>query len=65
MNGQLWEPCPRCKQEPVCADCGYCERHCGCEQARKDRAEINRFQETYPEFLARLSRYSEEQEKET
>jgi hypothetical protein len=29
-NGQLWEPCPRCDEEPVCLDCGYCERHCRC-----------------------------------
>jgi len=31
-HGQLWEPCNRrgCDNEPVCLDCGYCERHCGC-----------------------------------
>jgi hypothetical protein len=31
-NGQLWEPCARwgCDEEPVCLDCGYCERHCKC-----------------------------------
>lgn len=29
-NGQLWEPCPKCGQEPVCLDCGFCERHCRC-----------------------------------
>ena len=29
-NGQLWEPCPRCGDEPVCLDCGYCRRHCVC-----------------------------------
>ena len=29
-NGQLWEPCPSCKREPVCLDCGLCERHCNC-----------------------------------
>lgn len=29
-HGQLWEPCPRCGREPVCVECGYCERHCTC-----------------------------------
>lgn len=29
-NGQLWEPCPRCRTEPVCMDCGLCRRHCRC-----------------------------------
>lgn len=29
-HGQLWEPCPRCDAEPVCLDCGLCERHCRC-----------------------------------
>jgi len=29
-SGQLWEPCPRCGDEPVCLDCGYCEKHCVC-----------------------------------
>ena len=29
-HGQLWEPCPRCGDEPVCLDCGLCERHCTC-----------------------------------
>jgi len=29
-NGQLWEPCPICGQEPVCVDCGYCAEHCHC-----------------------------------
>ncbi len=29
-NGQLWEPCPRCDREPVCLDCGLCEKHCRC-----------------------------------
>ena len=28
--GQLWEPCPRCGDEPVCVDCGLCEQHCTC-----------------------------------
>jgi len=29
-HGQLWEPCPICHQEPVCVDCGFCEKHCTC-----------------------------------
>jgi hypothetical protein len=29
-NGQLWEPCPICRREPVCVDCGLCEKHCDC-----------------------------------
>jgi len=29
-NGQLWEPCPICGQEPVCLDCGLCKKHCHC-----------------------------------
>jgi hypothetical protein len=29
-NGQLWEPCPICGQEPVCLDCGRCVDHCHC-----------------------------------
>jgi len=29
-HGQLWEPCPRCSDEPVCLDCGLCKRHCTC-----------------------------------
>jgi len=29
-HGQLWELCPICHQEPVCVDCGFCEKHCTC-----------------------------------
>lgn len=29
-RGQLWEECPTCGTEPVCAGCGYCDRHCKC-----------------------------------
>jgi len=29
-HGQLWEPCEVCGTEPVCLDCGRCERHCRC-----------------------------------
>lgn len=37
MNGQLWEPCPRCGAEPVCVNCGYCERHCRCGRPQPPR----------------------------
>ncbi len=39
MNGQLWEPCPICGTEPVCAACGYCRNCCICPpppRARQD-----------------------------
>lgn len=31
-HGQLWEPCGErgCDTEPVCLDCGLCEKHCHC-----------------------------------
>jgi len=29
-GGQLWEPCPRCDEEPVHLDCRYCDQHCQC-----------------------------------
>ncbi len=29
-RGQLWEECPSCGTEPVCAGCGYCDDHCSC-----------------------------------
>ena len=31
--GQLWEECPSCGTEPVCAGCGYCDTHCCCGAA--------------------------------
>lgn len=30
FRGQLWEECPLCGTEPVCADCGYCDAHDRC-----------------------------------
>ena len=32
-RGQLWEECPSCGTEPVCAGCGYCDTHCCCGAA--------------------------------
>ena len=29
-RGQLWEECPVCGTEPVCARCGYCAAHGKC-----------------------------------
>lgn len=29
-HGQLWQPCRKCGQEPVCLDCELCEKHCKC-----------------------------------
>jgi len=29
-GGQLWQDCPRCDEQPVHLDCGYCDRHCRC-----------------------------------
>lgn len=29
-NGQLWEPCEICGDEPVCVNCFRCGRHCKC-----------------------------------
>ena len=32
-RGQIWEECPSCGTEPVCAGCGYCDTHCCCGAA--------------------------------
>ena len=64
MNGQLWEPCPRCHTEPVCAMCGYCARHCVCTQLREDRQQIAEFEATNPGMLAELERFWEEAREE-
>ena len=29
-RGQIWEECPTCGTEPVCAACEYCSNHCRC-----------------------------------
>jgi hypothetical protein len=38
MRGQLWQECRKasCDNEPVCADCEYCEAHCGCPEDEKE-----------------------------
>lgn len=64
MNGQRWEPCPRCGREPVCNECGYCERHCTCASDAEDRKEISEFSREYPGFLENVIRHHEEGAKE-
>jgi hypothetical protein len=41
-QGQLWEECPICGTEPVCAECGYCDQHgrCGGAPSQYVRGEI-------------------------
>lgn len=62
MNGQLWQPCAagRCKVEPVCVNCERCEKHCACEQAAADAAEIAEFERAYPGELERHARHMEQ-----
>ena len=64
MIGQLWEPCPQCGTEPVCANCGYCEGHCQCEQSRRDREHIRAFNQEYPGFLDKVEHHLEGGERE-
>jgi hypothetical protein len=59
MNGQLWEEC-FCGVEPVCCECGRCERHCRCAlnaQARQMARELNTAD---PGFGARLVQHLEQ-----
>lgn len=63
MNGQLWEPC-RCGEEPVCVDCGYCERHCRCQQRQQDAEQTGEFNRRYPGFLDRAIRHDEDGSRE-
>lgn len=60
MNGQLWEPCPRCDTEPVCADCGYCQTHCSCAQQRADRKYVAEFEKQNPGFLDAYANHMEQ-----
>lgn len=34
MKGKLWELC-FCGEEPVCAMCLFCERHCRCDKPKE------------------------------
>jgi hypothetical protein len=60
MNGQLWEPCPRCDTEPVCADCGYCRRHCTCADAAAEREQARAMNRDYPGLLRRVAEHLEQ-----
>ncbi len=60
MRGQLWEPCPRCRREPVCVECGYCERHCTCQQAAEDQKQVGEFNRRYPGLLDKAHKHHED-----
>ena len=60
MGGQLWEPCPRCHAEPVCSECGYCEKHCRCATLVSDRQQAKQFEAAYPGFLSQVLRHEED-----
>jgi hypothetical protein len=36
MKGELWEPCPECGTEPVCANCQLCKSHCCCSKPKPE-----------------------------
>lgn len=40
MRGQLWEEC-RCGQEPVCAACFKCKKHCRCDSGQPEYRKID------------------------
>lgn len=62
MNGQLWQECAKrgCDTEPVCAECEYCERHCGCSRKQSDRQQVAEFNAAYPGFLDALEVHHEQ-----
>ena len=60
MRGQLWQECPVCGEEPVCAECEQCDRHCTCAQQTDDRRQIAEFEEAYPGLLAQVERHYEQ-----
>ena len=59
-TGQLYEPCPICGAEPVCRNCGYCDRHGKCAEISEDRATTLEIERSDPGFWDRLSRYQED-----
>jgi len=59
MNGQLWQEC-YCGDEPCCADCEQCERHCSCSRAKSDAQQIREFERASPGFLERHARHMED-----
>jgi len=64
MNGQLWEPCPKCDTEPVCLDCGYCQRHCRCAADAEQREMARLINRDHPGELRRLIEHLESGAKE-
>ena len=57
MQGQLWEPCPRCEAEPVCSECEYCTDHCTCAATAQDAAQVRAFEQAYPGLLSSIERH--------
>lgn len=62
MRGQLWESCGKrgCDTEPVCVDCGYCERHCKCAQDATDAKVIRDVNQKHPGLLRRVVEHQED-----
>ena len=60
MKGQLWEPCPVCDTEPVCVNCGRCQRHCYCAQEAEDREVYREVNQRRPGFLDNITRHHEQ-----
>ena len=62
MNGQLWEPCSKrgCDTEPVCMDCGYCERHCTCASKKQARSMAQAIGRRHPGFWQDVIRHQEQ-----
>jgi len=60
MKGQLWEPCPRCDDEPVCVTCGYCERHCKCSAHAHSRQLSREIDRIYPGLLRAVTEHQED-----
>lgn len=60
MQGQLWQECSRCGEEPVCVDCERCETHCTCAQARSDAALLAAFEKRWPDLRRRVQEHQEQ-----
>jgi hypothetical protein len=59
-HGQRWEPCPKCNAEPVCNDCGYCDRHCKCADDAEARRLAREIEREEPGFWRRLTEHLEQ-----
>lgn len=62
MNGQLWEPCSKrgCETEPVCMDCGHCERHCTCAREKQACEMADEIERKTPGFWQSVIRHQEQ-----